>query len=92
MQVLGLMIGKAIFERISINCYLDRTIARQICCQKIQINDIYGYDKDIYHSWMSILNESNVEDIGLNFCAYLNIDGKSTPVELVPGGEGITVT
>jgi hypothetical protein len=37
MKILGIIIGKAIFERISINCYLDRTILRQIASQQIHL-------------------------------------------------------
>ena len=37
MKVLGLIIGKAIFDRIPINCYFDRTIIRQIIGDPIHL-------------------------------------------------------
>lgn len=46
-RILGVVIGKAIFERIPLKCFLNYTILRQLCCQPIQVNDIYTYDKDV---------------------------------------------
>jgi hypothetical protein len=46
-RILGIVIGKAIFERIPVKCLLNYTILRQLCCQPIQVNDIYTYDKDV---------------------------------------------
>lgn len=31
LDMLGVVIGKAMFERIPINCFMDRTILRQLC-------------------------------------------------------------
>ena len=45
--LLGIIIGKAIFDRISINCYLNRTILRQICQQTVLMNDVFSFDKDV---------------------------------------------
>ena len=47
MKILGYIIGKAIFERISISCYLDRTILRQICGQSVHLEDVYTYDENV---------------------------------------------
>lgn len=44
-ELFGTILGKAIFEKIPIQSYLDRTILRQICGQTVKIEDIYGYDK-----------------------------------------------
>lgn len=70
MKILGIIIGKAIFERISISCYLDRTILRQIVGQPIHLEDVYTYDenvlfdfKKIYKSMKQILNEMGTSQI-----------------------------
>jgi len=47
MKILGIIIGKAIFERISINCYLDRTVLRQILGQAVHLEDVYTYDENV---------------------------------------------
>jgi hypothetical protein len=46
-KILGIIIGKALFERISLNCYLDRTILRQICNQNVFLNDVASYDSKV---------------------------------------------
>lgn len=46
-RILGVVMGKAIFERIPIECPLNYTILRQLCGQPIQINDIFTYDRDV---------------------------------------------
>jgi hypothetical protein len=47
MKVLGLIIGKALFERISINCYLDRSILRQITGSPVHLEDYFTYDQNV---------------------------------------------
>ena len=44
---LGIILGKALFDRISLNCYLNRTILRQICQQTVMLHDVYSFDRDV---------------------------------------------
>jgi E3 ubiquitin-protein ligase HUWE1 len=46
-ELLGLVFGKAIFEKIPLNCYLDRTIIKQILEKEIILSDIVYYDKQV---------------------------------------------
>jgi hypothetical protein len=43
-MLFGVILGKAIFERMPLNCYLDRTLLRQLCSQKVRMSDVNGYD------------------------------------------------
>ena len=43
-ETLGIIIGKALFERISLNCFLSRTIWRQIGSQAILLPDMFSFD------------------------------------------------
>jgi hypothetical protein len=45
----GVILGKAIFEKIPINSYLDRTLLRQLLSVEntITLSDIFGYDKEV---------------------------------------------
>lgn len=45
----GVILGKAIFEKISIGCYLDRTLLRQLLSvdNEVRLCDIFGYDKEV---------------------------------------------
>jgi hypothetical protein len=46
-KILGIVIGKAVFERIPLECPLNYTVLRQLCGQPIQLNDVYTYDRDV---------------------------------------------
>lgn len=50
-SLFGTIVGKAIFERTPLICYLDRTLIRHLCGQPITLDDISGYDKDFYKNW-----------------------------------------
>lgn len=43
----GIVLAKAIFEKIPINSYIDRTIIRQLCGGPVQLDDIYGFDEEV---------------------------------------------
>lgn len=61
LNLLGLLISKALIEGIPIYCPLDYSILRQLCSQKVQLCDVYSYDKALYQSWLSILDMPDVE-------------------------------
>jgi hypothetical protein len=44
-EVLGIIIGKALFERVSLNCFLNRTILRQVCQQAVLMEDTFSFDR-----------------------------------------------
>jgi E3 ubiquitin-protein ligase HUWE1 len=47
LSALGVIIGKALFERVSLNCYLNRSILRQLCHQNVMLCDVYSFDKEV---------------------------------------------
>ena len=38
--------------------------------QPVHLCDIYSYDKELYKSWNHILEDPNVDDLGLDCCVY----------------------
>jgi hypothetical protein len=46
-KLLGYLIAKALMEHVPINCHLNHTIWRQLLQQRIILDDIYTYDKDV---------------------------------------------
>lgn len=46
-RLLGIVVGKAIFERTPINVYFDRTLIRHILGQPVVLEDIYSYDREV---------------------------------------------
>lgn len=45
--LLGMVMGKAMFDRVSINCPLNKTILRQIAKQPVFLADFYSYDQKV---------------------------------------------
>ncbi len=85
--LLGVVIGKALFDRIPLDCFLTRSIWRQICSQEVQLCDFYSYDSDIYTNLKLIIETPNAEDLFLNFTYYVGESlGKEEEVPLKPNG------
>jgi E3 ubiquitin-protein ligase HUWE1 len=55
LMLFGTILGKAIFEKIPINSYLDRTLLRQLSSRQnnLELYDIFGYDKEVDRSSLS---------------------------------------
>jgi E3 ubiquitin-protein ligase HUWE1 len=91
-RLLGIIIGKALFERISLNCFLTKSIWRQICNKPVRQGDFFFYDKEIYKNLKFIKENPIGTDLGLNFSYLISSDIKeATNVPLKPNGENIPV-
>ena len=75
LTLFGLILGKAIFERIPLTTYLDRTLLRQICNGSVKIQDIYGFDSELYKNWKFLMETPEVEDLETYFVTYKNNGG-----------------
>lgn len=83
-----MILGKAIFERVSLDCFLNHTILRQLCGQPVHLSDVNSYDKELYKSWSSILTMSDCSVLGLDGCIYLtNGNNNLEQIELFPNGK-----
>lgn len=51
----GVILGKAIFQKIPIMSYLDQTVLRQLTGRQIVLDDLNGFDKGLYQSFKFIL-------------------------------------
>ena len=88
-----MIIGKALFERISLNCYLTKSIWRQICGKKVREGDFFFYDRDVYKN-LNYIKENIIDtDLGVNFAYLVPSDIKEGHnVILKPDGDNIMVT
>lgn len=48
-KLVGLILGKAVLERIPISAYLDRTILQLILGNQVSVEDIQHYDDGLYN-------------------------------------------
>ena len=46
-NLVGKIIGKSLFERISLNIYIDRTLIKHIMNQKVYFDDLQHYDSQV---------------------------------------------
>lgn len=91
-KLLGMIIGKALFERISLNCFLTKSIWRQLSNKSVQEGDFFFYDKEIYKNLQFIKDNSCSTDLGLNFSYLISSDTKEpTNVILKVNGDTIPV-
>lgn len=91
--LLGIVIGKALFDRIPLDCFLTRSIWRQICSQEVQLCDFYSYDSDMYRNLKLILDNPKAEELSLNFTYFVGDEpGKEQEVALKPNGQETVVT
>lgn len=74
-MLFGVILGKAIFERIPLTCYLDRITLRQLANGSVKIHDIYGYDPELYKSWKFLIETEDVEEMDTYFVTYRNSGG-----------------
>jgi hypothetical protein len=51
--LLGVVIGKALFERISIGCHLNKTLLRQVCWQRANLPDIFSFDEKVNNEFIA---------------------------------------
>jgi hypothetical protein len=92
-RLLGMIIGKALFERISLSCYLTKSIWRQVCGKKVREGDFFFYDRDIYKNLNFIRDNECGTELGLNFTYLVPADTKEgATVSLKPSGEALMVT
>ncbi|KRX03901.1 HECT-domain-containing protein [Pseudocohnilembus persalinus] len=92
-SLIGKILGKLVFEKVPINIYLDNTILKYLLGQKVELQDIFSYDKQLYKSWKHILDTDIQQDdfIG-NFAIYKTDEkGQTHAIELIPNGEAIII-
>lgn len=50
-ELVGLALGKALFERMTISVEFDRPLIKRLLGQEVVLEDIERYDKALYKSW-----------------------------------------
>lgn len=91
-NLVGKVIGKAVFEQISVEVPLDRFIMRQILQSEFTLDDLLSYDTQLYNS-LKFIQETSIdgEDVFEEyFVAKSPLDGED--VELIPNGKDIKIT
>ena len=94
-RAFGTVIAKAIFEKVPVQLYLDRSLIRNLLNQEVELSDIYTYDQGLYKSWL-FLKENNLSQLGSGldeaFEVFHQKDGVFESYELKPEGKNIKIT
>ncbi|KAI9026654.1 hypothetical protein CLU79DRAFT_853565 [Phycomyces nitens] len=92
-EFLGLIIGKALYEGILLDVAFAEFFLKK-CLGKVNyLDDLPSLDPELYKGLIEVKNfQGNVEDLCLDFTLARNEYGKSSVIELVPGGSNIPVT
>lgn len=83
LTLFGTILGKSLFERTPLTCFLDRTILRQICNGSVKIEDVYGYDSELYKNWKFLMEAEDVSDLETYFVTYKNSGGTLQEIQLL---------
>jgi E3 ubiquitin-protein ligase HUWE1 len=84
----GRVIARAVTQNQPVPAFFSRFVLKELMAAPPMLCDLAGVDPDIYTSLKEIMEDNDVEDMGLTFAIIR--DGKEH--ELTPGGAGIEVT
>ncbi|KAL4483978.1 hypothetical protein ABPG72_013984 [Tetrahymena utriculariae] len=91
-RLFGKVIGKAIFERIPLEAYVDKTIVKQLISQPVTLDDIFSYDQQLYKSWLYIKNNTLKDD---DFIGYMSFQRKTPQgiidIDLIENGQKVEI-
>ena len=106
-ELIGLLLGKAILQNITINICFNKLIYKMILCEKIEFEDLIFIDSQLYNSLKNlkdninsniydnnINNENNniIKDLGLDYSIEMKDCYKHLhSFELIENGRNITV-
>ena len=90
----GQIIGKALYERIPLQLYLNRVIYKQILRRDVDLEDMYFYDADIYNSLKFMSTATITVEHGFTYSIMVKnqCTGEHNIVDLKPDGSTIQVT
>ena len=90
-KFVGRVIGKALFDGVTLDVYFTRSFYKHILGQEIAPQDMEDSDPDFYRNLTSInLDESDLQEY--YFVYTEERFGEMTQQELIPGGKDIRVT
>ena len=99
-RLIGLLLGKAILQNVTINICFNKLIYKMILCEKIELDDLMFIDSQLYHS-LSNLKENlqiegnenfDIKELGLDYSIELKDTKNHThSLELIKNGRNITV-
>jgi hypothetical protein len=91
LKLLGKVVGKGVFEQMTIPVQLDRFLLKQIVNEEFCLDDLLTVDKPLYNS-LKFIKENSISDSDVfdeYFVVHSPLDGEV--FELKPGGATISI-
>ena len=101
-RLIGLLLGKAIMQNITINICFNKLIYKMILCEKIQFEDLMFIDNQLYKSLNNLkenlkyndINDDNniLKDLEMNYAIEMrDVNNHLHSFELIKNGRNINV-
>lgn len=91
-RFLGRVMGKALFDGQLVAGHMVRHLYKHLLGWPVMFEDLELPDEGYYNSLKSLLKVDDVEDLCMDFTFTENALGENRMVELMEGGEDVTVT
>lgn len=92
-KLFGILLGKALIEKIPINFYFNQPFLKSILGEKMCLEDILLFDRELYNSWSFLKKNSlsNEDATFFNFEILCNKNNQMSSYELKENGINIQV-
>ncbi|GMF10803.1 unnamed protein product [Phytophthora lilii] len=89
---LGRLVGRALLEGSMLCFHLAPPLLKLMLGYPLSLTDLVDLDPEVYTNLRWLLENDNVDALGLDFTVTIKDGGKYKDVELVPNGKDVTVT
>ena len=95
-EFIGKLLGKALYENITVNLCFNKLIYKLILHEEITFNDLLTIDNEFYSSYKNLkdmnLEEDAIKDLGLTYSIeQKELNGNIHSFEIIKGGNEIQV-
>lgn len=89
---IGRVIGRALLEGSVMALHLSSPLLKLMLGLPLSFADLEDFDQEVYRSMQWLLENDNVEELGLDFTVTTEEGDVRQVVELIPNGGAVTVT
>lgn len=95
-KFVGRVVGKALFEGCSVECYFVRSMYKMMIGQRLSFTDLEDLDHHLYDGLKWCLEAERtaeeVDSLYETFCVDVEHFGRKEVVDLIPGGRDTSLT
>ncbi|KAJ0388911.1 hypothetical protein P43SY_012146 [Pythium insidiosum] len=88
----GRFLGRALLDGNATGFHLSLPLLKALLGQPVTLRDLEFFDAEMHKNLVWLLENDGVDALGLDFSVCEAVDGKTSVVDLVPGGRDVDVT